>query len=152
MTRINANIKFKYLSDQLLRNELGEITRILTSVEQRIINEKHFNDVPKDFTLNTGHMKFFYNKCAFIIDRYIRLRIEYLNRTGNRYSPQHYEETIRRYTFIDLKKPELCNLWDATEHDNTLIKKRILERSKAYKNNHTYYGTIIENWSEFLKL
>ena len=151
MTRINANIPMVCLSDQLLLNELGEITRILDSVKNRIEKNQSFNDIPESFRLGTGHMKFFYNKCAFILLRYSRLRTEYLNRHNKQYSPDHFEETKIRYEFIEAIRPDLCNIWQATEEENNLIKQRILERSKTYK-KHTYKGDVINDWSNFLNI
>ena len=150
MTRVNANIPMHKLSDQLLLNELGEITRILYNVEQRINKEQDFNNIPESFTLGKGHMTFFYDKCKFIFARYLKLRGHYFNRNGKDYSEEHLIETLSRCEFIKVLKPELYNDWVATSQDNKIVLDRIYERSKGYKKQHTYYGKPINNWHRFL--
>jgi len=82
MTRINSAINPKNLTDQHLLAELRELPRVFTAVKKRIDNNVPFNDIPKEFTLGTGHVKFFYDKTYFLTDRFVRLRDEYLNRFG----------------------------------------------------------------------
>ena len=66
MTRINSAIDPKNLTDQHLIAELRELPRIFTAVNKRIEQGKYFNDIPKEFALGSGHVKFFYDKLKFL--------------------------------------------------------------------------------------
>lgn len=77
MTRINCSIPPKNLTDQHLIAELKELPRIFTAVNKRIEKGISFNDIPSEFTLGTGHCKFFYNKLKFLHIRFITLTTEY---------------------------------------------------------------------------
>jgi len=85
MTRINLAIQPKQLTDQHLLAELRELPRIFTAVKNRIASGKSFNDIPKNFTLGTGHVKFFYDKCGFLDKRHHSLRLEYFDRFKKHY-------------------------------------------------------------------
>ena len=81
MTRINL-VPPEMLLDMHLRGEYKEITRVFTKVKNRIAKGQIAEDVdiPPTFTLNRGHETFFFNKLAFIFDRYQRLYAEMLSR------------------------------------------------------------------------
>lgn len=63
MTRINL-IPPRYLADQHLVAEHKEILQLCGSykISKRSKKGIDFNQTPKQFTLNKGHVKFFYNK------------------------------------------------------------------------------------------
>ena len=149
MTRINITYN---LSDELLVNALGEEPRVLQGVLKRIQSGKSFDDVPDSFTLNKGHVTFFYDKCLYIFDRYLRLRIEYLERFGKSYSKRHLANVVGRLYEIKASHPELLNDWIPDDDSARLVKLRILERSKGYKRPHHYKGEVITDWKTFLEL
>ena len=149
MTRINITTR---LSDELLVNALGEEPRVLTAVVNRIEKGKHFKDIPKEFTLGTGHMKFFYNKCLYIWNRYTDLRFEYGKRFLKHYSLDHLESVVNKVDYIENNTPHLFNNWTPSEGDIQLVKQRILERSKGYTRTHHYYGEPIKDWKTFLEI
>jgi len=68
MTRINL-VKPSELSDQHLVAEYREIFMVGSAL-QRSIKSKNWKrtkeQLPKDFTLNVGHVKFFYNKGKYL--------------------------------------------------------------------------------------
>lgn len=67
MTRINAGIPPRLLSNKHLLAEHREIKRIPNNVL------KHgyvLHTLPNSFTLGTGHIKFFYNKMRYLFNRY----------------------------------------------------------------------------------
>ena len=144
MTRINADLAFRHLSDQLLNAELGEITRIFPAVLNRIESNNNFDDIPAEFTLGEGHAKFFYNKIDFILDRYTRLRAEYKRRTGKEYSIKHLKEKMLQYVRISRLRPELRGWYVMTPRDEKIILDRIQERQRGYKTTHTFYGEPVE--------
>lgn len=76
MTRINL-VDPAVLTNQHLMAEYKEITRIFTVVTDRIkASLAPPSDAPSDYVLGTGHVKFFYDKCKFILNRYNELRKE----------------------------------------------------------------------------
>lgn len=80
MTRINSGIKSVELPDKLLLAELREIKRIPNQIRNGRFNLK---DQPVKFTLGTGHVKFFYDKLGYLLERYQCLRAEAVSRNFN---------------------------------------------------------------------
>lgn len=73
MTRINSNIDPKLLKRAHLVAELREITMVPASLKRSLMTRSHLmilSGIPKKFTLNTGHVKFFYNKLTFLQHRF----------------------------------------------------------------------------------
>jgi len=59
--------------------ELREITMVPSALRRslRTITKKDvLNSIPKKFTLNAGHVKYFYNKLTFFQTRFTRLSDE----------------------------------------------------------------------------
>lgn len=123
MTRINANIPPKELTRMHLVAELREITMVPASLK-RSLHSKSINEVlryiPSQFTLNTGHVKFFYDKLHFLKDRFDAL-CEEMRIRG--YQP----DTSRKIAFDNFPK-EFYNHWSATERDNDIVRERIALR------------------------
>lgn len=65
MTRINLT-PVEELMDQHLMAEYRELPRVFGAVLKRVAERKSFNDIPKEFCLGTGHVKFFYDKIGFL--------------------------------------------------------------------------------------
>jgi hypothetical protein len=80
MTRINAGIQVETLTDKHLIAEHREIKRIPNCIKKGRYNMK---GQPEEFTLGTGHIKFFYDKCGYLLDRYINLYDECKKRGFN---------------------------------------------------------------------
>lgn len=80
MTRISATIMPEELCDQMLIAEHREIVRIPNCIKS---GKAKLEDIPEDFRLGSGHVKFFYNKIAYLYMRYNRLRVECLMRGFN---------------------------------------------------------------------
>jgi deoxyribonuclease (pyrimidine dimer) len=76
--------------------------------------------IPKKFTLNTGHVRFFYNKMSFLRRRFDRLTDEMAQRG---YAPD--QNRIQAFYGFGI---EFNNDWEASEEDNQLIQHRIRER------------------------
>lgn len=77
MTRINL-VEPQQLTDKHLMAEYRELPRIFTAVLKLQEQGKTPADVdiPDHYVLGKGHMKFFYNKIAWLRDRYARLHHE----------------------------------------------------------------------------
>lgn len=80
MTRISATIKPAELCDPMLLAEHREIVRIPNTIKS---GKAIIKDIPKDFRLGSGHVKFFYNKIGYLFLRYSALRKECLRRGFN---------------------------------------------------------------------
>lgn len=72
MTRINL-VPAHELCDQHLLAEHRELTRIPNSVAKGKYN---LAGQPSDYKLGTGHVRFFFNKMAFLLRRYDELHAE----------------------------------------------------------------------------
>lgn len=78
MTRINL-IDPKYLADQHAMAEWREMTRIPTllrdTLQKKSRNEIN-RSIPSEYTMGTGHVKFFLDKMKFLRDRYVKITEE----------------------------------------------------------------------------
>ena len=80
MTRINVGVFPSELSDKHLLAEHREIKRIPNTIKS---GKAIVKDIPTQFTLGTGHVKFFYNKLLYLKNRYISLYEECIKRGFN---------------------------------------------------------------------
>jgi hypothetical protein len=80
MTRINCGVNADELPDKILLAELREIKRIPNAIRN---GRYSLNGIPEEFTLGTGHVKFFYDKLEYLYERYQALRSEALDRGFN---------------------------------------------------------------------
>jgi len=138
MTRINL-VDPQELMDQHLIAEYREI-RLLSSNLQRTLKSKSGfvkNKVPKQFTLNSGHCYFFYNKGKYIHDRYEALASEMKNRG---FTPQH---SFPRHKWPD----ELYQDWSPSESDKDIVWERIKQRIGQRPGWYRYYGELINDTS-----
>ena len=122
MTRINL-IRPKELSDQHLVAEYREIFMVGSSLQRSMKSlkwNKTKKSLPKEFTLNTGHVKFFYNKGKYLYKRYLALiaemKIRRMNPNPNRiFKKEQWPE-------------ELYNDWTPKQRDIELVKERIQQK------------------------
>lgn len=116
MTRINTGILAQELPDKLLLAELREIKRI-----PNVIKSGRYNMAgqPTEFTLGTGHVKFFYDKLEYLLERYNNLRWEALYRGFNVSDWTDAWEGV---------PPELMNNYNETQRDRQLLIERINEK------------------------
>ena len=122
MTRINL-VKPSELSDQHLVAEYREIFMVGSAL-QRSLKSKNWQrtkeQLPKEFTLNIGHVKFFYNKGKYLHKRYLDLINEMKSR-GMRPDPER--QFKKEQWPSDFYKD-----WEPKEKDIELIRKRIKEK------------------------
>jgi deoxyribonuclease (pyrimidine dimer) len=121
MTRINVGIPPIELSKSHLIAEHREVKRVPNCVAKGRYNLK---GQPKEFTLGTGHVKFFYTRLWYLKKRYEELYAECKRREIN---VQYYGNAW------DNVPPELMNDYTPTERDKQLIRERISERLKTTK-------------------
>ena len=132
MTRINL-VNPKQLTDQHLIAEYREIFMVGPSL-QRSLKSPNWNKtketLPKDFTLNAGHVKFFYNKGKYLHYRYLKL-IEEMKRRNMNPNPNR---KFKREQWPD----ELYNDWQPNNKDIKIIEQRIRERINAKPDWYRY--------------
>lgn len=80
MTRINV-VPVEELCDQHLLAEHRELTRIPNGIASG--RHTNFNNIPPTYRLGAGHVTFFLNKLAFLLQRYNALHSECLKRGFN---------------------------------------------------------------------
>lgn len=130
MTRINV-IPPSELYDQHLLAEYRE-TRLLAKNMHRYFKANGTkSNIPKQFTLNTGHCLFFKDKGLYIQKRYEKLRLELINRG---YNPQF--DTLDTSAW----PPSFQNDWTPTTRDENIIRERITEKFKMKPSWYKYYG------------
>lgn len=131
MTRINADIDPKLLKRMHLLAELREITMIPAALSRSLMTSSKLivlSRIPKKFTLNTGHVKFFYNKLEFLKNRFDRLADE-MERRG--YNPDR-----NRRTAFDGFADIFYNDWQSSDQDDDIVHERIALRIS--QNPHLY--------------
>lgn len=136
MTRINL-VPPQELMDQHLFAEFREIKMVPKSLARSIAArgvQGVLDRIPARFTLNTGHVSFFYDKGAYLADRYALLRQE-LERRGinfNRESELDPDGTM-------LAAP-WCGHYTATLEALHIIRTRIAEKIAIQPHWYRYEG------------
>ena len=122
MTRINL-VAPSELSDQHLIAEYREIFMVGSALQRSMRSNNWENTkkkLPREFTLNIGHVKFFYDKGKYLHYRYLKLINEMCKR-GMRPDPNR---KFKRSQWPD----ELYKDWEPEEKDIRLVRRRIKEK------------------------
>ena len=124
MTRINL-IEPSELTDQHLIAEYREIFMVGGSLKRTLASKSGYQEskVPKQYTLNAGHVYFFYNKGQYLDKRYQEL-IKEMKKRG--FKPDK-TRTFPKEIFV---KNGLYNDWIPNSEDYKLIRQRIEEKIK----------------------
>ena len=124
MTRINI-INPSELTDQHLIAEYREIFMVAGSLRRTLASKLGYqkNKVPRNYTLNSGHVYFFYDKGKYLHKRYEEIIKEMERRGFNPSNERPFPEKI----FID---NNLYNDWLPDPDDYKIIRKRINEKIK----------------------
>jgi hypothetical protein len=121
MTRINSGISPRELTQEHLIAEHREIKRVPNCIAK---GKYDLKGQPKEFTLGTGHVKFFYTRLGYLKKRYDELYAECRRRNIN---VQYYGDAWNGI-------PEhLMGDYEPTERDRQIIRERIAERLKTTK-------------------
>ena len=122
MTRINI-VPVSELMDQHLIAEYREITMVPAALNRTLNSKKGLdhNKISDEFTLNSGHVYFFYDKGKYLHNRYI-LIINEMKRRG--FKP----DKNRIFPVKIFKDNGLYNDWVPTPYAYTVIRKRIQEK------------------------
>ena len=125
MVRINL-IKPEKLADQHLIAEYNEILMLLGYVK-RYPEPK---DIPEEYTLGKGHIKFFKNKLTYLKNRHETVKKEMVKRgfaTNKAIDLNEFNEVLH-------------NNWTPKDKDKEIIKQRIREKINLKPNDYKYYG------------
>jgi deoxyribonuclease (pyrimidine dimer) len=121
MTRINI-IPVSELTDQHLIAEYREITMIPAALTRTLNSKSGFikKKIPDRFTLNTGHVYFFYDKGLYLYNRYDNIVEEMILRGFN--------PDLKRIFPKDIFPFELFNDWTPTIKEQKIVRRRIKEK------------------------
>lgn len=152
MTRINT-VHPSDLTDQWLLAEWRELPRIVNELEkhpQRFDLKK----IPKQFTLNTGHVTFFRDKLLFLAKRHRELKRE-LRKRNIKHDKRIKVELYYLTTHIKMFG---CNDWEASQRDHSILIERLEERfdlrKKAYHKTQNGFKQLINcehSFNEYLR-
>ncbi|MBW2992799.1 pyrimidine dimer DNA glycosylase/endonuclease V, partial [Candidatus Woesearchaeota archaeon] len=110
MVRVNI-INPKRLADQHLIAEYNEILMLIAHARKH----PKLNDIPSDYCLGKGHIRFFKNKLLYLKKRHELLKKEMRKRGFKA------EKTVK----LNFNK-ELLNDWKPKKEDKACIKKRLI--------------------------
>jgi len=120
MTRINI-INPSELTDQHLVAEYRELFMVGSSLQRSLKSPNwDVNRIPNKFTLNKGHVMFFYDKGKYLSKRYDALRGEMIDRGMKPDDTRVFKR--------DQWPDRLYNDWMPTIEDQKIVRKRIEER------------------------
>ena len=122
MTRISVGIRAIELCDAHLIKERVELVRIPNAIKS---GKAVIKNIPKEFTLGTGHVKFFYDKIGYLHKRYNELTNECLDRGFN--------ITDFSDSFCDIPLGLYKN-YNETIRDRKIVADRVNERLSGMKN------------------
>lgn len=128
MVRINL-IEPTRLADQHLIAEYNEILMLLGYVRKYPVPK----NIPKEYCLGPGHIKFFKDKLNYLAKRHELLKKEMLKRG---FKP------LKKINLNEFDKT-LRNDWKPSERDFKIIKQRLISKLKEKPGWYRYYGKVI---------
>ena len=136
MTRINI-ISVSELYDQHLIAEYREITMVPAALKRTLNSKKGLDQskIPINYTLNKGHVYFFYNKGKYLFKRYQQIIAEMKKRGFNPNVKRKFPKDI----FIN---NNLYNDWEPSLEDFKIIRERVESKIKARPNWYRKTKTI----------
>lgn len=144
MTRINL-VDPVHLADQHLMAEYRELPMVMAALKRSLRSKNGLPEIGKMYTLNSGHVKFFYNKGAFLRRRYALLVMELVARDYALSERPSADFSVFRENGLD-------NDWAPSKQEIAInverINARMLQRPGWYK----YYGKPIHDPNWFLRM
>lgn len=125
MVRINL-IDPKKLADQHLIAEYNEILMLLGYVRKYPIGK----DIPSEYCLGRGHIKFFKNKLLYLKKRHEKLKKEMIRRGF----------TTTKIIYLKEFPKNLRNDWKPHNKDFLIIKSRLSEKINLKPSYYKYFG------------
>lgn len=142
--RINI-IEPKLLTDQHLLAEYNELNMVAQSFNRSKLFKNRNDIIPEEYSLNNGHVKFFYNKGKYLYKRFYELKNELKNRGFN------VKMDFKNYW---LYRMEHFNDWKPSKNDYKVIFDRIKFKINLKPNFYRYKRNKInvDEYLKFLKL
>lgn len=125
MTRINVGFKPFELTSKHLLAEHREIKRIGNAIKNKRFS---LSNIPPEFTLGTGHVKFFYNKLKYVHERYLELYKECISRG---FDVTNFEDAFSNMP------PDLYQPYVEKPTDREITLGRLIERDNFYQKYNT---------------
>ena len=145
MTRINSYIKPKKLTDAHLIAEIKEINQLCGCYKKSLNSKNGICNIPDKFTLNTGHVKFYYTRMEYLFNRFYELKEEALLRNFN---------ITVEFQIKDIQE-EHFNDWTPNEEQErikSILHERITDRLKSQKSKIRFHKKIIDSKQAILIL
>lgn len=141
MTRINV-IPPSKLTDMHAMAEYRELPMVNASLRRTKNSKKglRLDQIPAEYTLNKGHVTFFYDKGSFLFNRYNRLIVE-LRKRGYNIDPSSRSVD---WSVFD-RSLNLWQAWTPTSRDVAINTERIVERIQQKPQWYRYYGNPISD-------
>lgn len=140
MTRINL-VYVKDLADQHLFAEWREIKMIAPAARRSLSSAQTtvqiYEKIGIQYTLNTGHVTFFYNKLSFLENRFAELTDELLQRRFD-ITPFNFRTADYLFVYNNLTQRE----WTPTKQDIQVNIDRIAQRLNEKPTWYRYYGDV----------
>lgn len=138
VTRINV-IPVSDLADQHLMAEYRELPMVNASLKRSLRSKRGFDKrrIPSKYTLNTGHVTFFYDKGLYLYKRYESLITE-LYKRGYEINPR--ERTVDWTVFPN----DYWKDFYPNKQDEAINVERILLRLSEKPNFYNYNKTKID--------
>lgn len=139
MTRVNL-VYVQDLADQHLFAEWREV-KMVPAALRRSLRSRSIKDIlsgiPDHYTLNTGHVSFFFDKMTWLANRYTELTYELVNRDYN-----ISEHSTMDIFFKDIPEEFTLDTWASNAAEVAVnverVNLRINERPSWYK----HYGEV----------
>ena len=122
MTRINC-IPVSELHDKHLLAEYRELPRVFKLARPLLSKE-----IVPEYTMGTGHVKFFYDKLKYCHNRQTQIYEELLKRG---FRPKHLPNSLYKEWYM--QKRDLWKNWKPSNRDRLINRERINERLKTMK-------------------
>ena len=137
MTRINI-IDPALLTDQHLVAEYRETPMVPAALKRTLRSARGYSRarIPKTYTLNTGHVTFFYDKLAYLSNRYDQLVGEMIVR-GMR-------PDLHRELNFDGIPQECFGDWVPTKHEQRIVVERIAMRLRQRQGWYRQHGKKVD--------
>lgn len=132
MTRINV-IDPTQMADQHLMAEYRELPMVMGIMRRSLVAKNGLPSIGSEYTLNSGHVKFFYNKGGWLKKRYYALVLELIERGFNL-------DPTRKACFKVFEDNGLDGPWQVTQRDMDINVARVRERIDAKPSWYRYNG------------
>lgn len=130
MTRINC-VPVQELTTKHLVAEYRELPRVFT-----LARKSSLKDIPNTYRMGAGHVRFFYNKLLWLIDRYNQLIDEMIER-GYNPNPSLYNSVLSSCESI----PKIyLGWWTPDDSSLRINRKRIQQRTDDSENSKRNLG------------